>query len=93
VGKGTDKIAMNIKGEKTLNFFSGASVEAGSSEGDNFEIVQNDAQKLMAVWFNEKFISTVVLNKTNGLGIWLKGNPDFFISGAPYGSVIYMVCR
>lgn len=93
VQKGTDKIAMNIKDAETLNFLTGASVQAGTSEGDNFAIVQNDNQKLMAVWFNENVISTVVLNKTNGLAVWLKGNPDFITYGAPYGSVIYMICR
>ena len=93
VEKGTDKVAMNIKDAQTLNFLTGASVGIGTSEGDNFAIVQNDNQKLMAVWFNENVISTVVLNKTNGLAIWLKGNPDFPTYGAPHGSVIYMVCR
>ena len=93
VAKGTDKVAMNIKDAQTLNFLTGASVGIGTSEGDNFTIVVNNAQKLMAVWFNENFISTVVLNKTNGLAVWLKGNPDFPTYGAPHGSVIYMVCR
>lgn len=93
VAKGTDKVAMNIKDAKTLNFLTGASIGIGTSEGDNFAIVENNAQKLMAVWFNENVISTVVLNKTNGLAVWLKGNPDFPTYGAPHGSVIYMVCR
>ena len=93
VAKGTDKVVMNIKDAKTLNFLTGASVGIGTSEGDNFAIVENNAQKLMAVWFNENVISTVVLNKTNGLAVWLKGNPDFPTYGAPHGSVIYMVCR
>lgn len=93
VVKGTDKVAMNIKNAQTLNFLTGASVGIGTSEGDNFAIVVNNAQKLMAVWFNENVISTVVLNKTNGLAVWLKGNPDFPTYGAPHGSVIYMVCR
>lgn len=93
VRKGTDIIAMNIKNEQTLNFLTGASVRAGISEGDSFAIVQNNDQKLMAVWFSEDVISTVVLNKTNGLGLWLKGNPDFFTYDAPHGSVIYMICR
>ena len=91
--KGTDKIAMNIKDEKTLNFLTGASMQAGTSEGDNFAIIQNNHQKLMAVWSNENVISTVVLNKANGLGVWLKGNPDIFTYSAPHGSVIYMICR
>jgi hypothetical protein len=92
VEKGTDKIAMNIKDAQTLNFMTAASVRAGMSEGDNFAIVQNDDQKLIAVWFNENAISTVVLNKTNGLAVWLKGNPDYMLYGAPYGSAIYMIC-
>ena len=93
VRKGTDRIAMNIKDEKTLNFLTGASVQIGTSEGDNFSIIQNNDQKLMAVWFNENVISTVILNKENGLGVWLKGDPDFFTYSAPHGSVMYMVCR
>ena len=92
IQKGTDTVAMNIKDPQTLNFLTGASVRAGVSEGDNFAIVQNDDQKLMAVWFNENVISSVVLNKSNGLAIWLKGNPDFILYGAPHGSVIYLKC-
>lgn len=90
---GTDKVAMNIKDAKTLSFLTGASLGLGFSEGDNFAIVENSTKKLMAVSFNENFISTVVLNKKNGLAVWLKGVPDFPTYGAPLGSVIYMVCR
>jgi len=93
VDKGTDKVAMSIKDEKTLVLQTGANVSAGFTEGDNFVIVQNDKNKLMAVWFNENVISTVVLNKDNGLAVWLKGNPSFITYDAPYGSMIYMVCR
>lgn len=93
VQKGTDKVAMSIKDAKTLSFLTGASIGIGITEGDNFTIVQNDSKKLMAVWFNENVISTVVLNKTNGLAVWLKGSPDFPTYGSPHGSVIYMVCR
>jgi hypothetical protein len=84
---------MSIKDEKTLVLQTGANVSAGFTEGDNFAIVQNDKNKLMAVWFNENVISTVVLNKDNGLAVWLKGNPNFITYDAPYGSMIYMVCR
>lgn len=93
VQKGTDKVAMNIKDSETLSLLTAASIEAGTTEGDNFKIVQNNDQKLMAFWFNENVISTVVINKNNGLAIWLKGNPDFILYGAPHGQVIYMVCR
>lgn len=93
VKKGTDKVAMNIKDSQTLTFLTGASVQLGTTEGDEFAIVQNNDQKLMAAWFNENVISTVVLNKANGLAVWLKGNPDFVTYGAPHGGIIYMVCR
>jgi len=93
VAKGTDKIAMTIKSPEVLSFLTGATVGIGVTEGDNFAIVENNAEKLMAVWFNENAISTVVLNKKNGLGVWLKGNPDFPLHEAPHGQVIYMICR
>jgi hypothetical protein len=84
---------MNIKNEKTLSFLTGAAIKAGVSEGDSFVILQNDDKKLMAAWFSDEVVSTIVLNKTNGLGIWLKGSPDYFTYGAPSGEIIYMVCR
>lgn len=93
VSEGTDKVAMSIKDEKTLVFQTGASVSAGIAEGDNMAIIQNDKNKLMAVWFNENVTSTIVLNKNNGLAVWLKGNPSFPIYDAPFGNIVYMVCR
>lgn len=92
VEKGTDKIAMEIKNDQFLTLLTSASVEAGITEGDEMAIIQNTSEKLMAVWFNEDVISTVVLNKKNGLGIWSKSNPDFLVYEAPYGSVIYLKC-
>ena len=92
VQKGTDTVAMNIKDSKTLNFLTGASIKAGVSEGDNFAILQNDDQKLMAAWFSDSVISTVVLNKTNGLALWLKGSPDFVTYEGPHGQIIYLKC-
>lgn len=93
VKKGTDTIAMTIKDEDTLSFLTGVAVKAGTSEGDNFRIVQNNDEKLMAVWFNQYVINTVVLNKKNGLGVWTKSDPDFITYDAPHGSIIYMICR
>lgn len=93
IEKGTDKIAMSIKDAQTLILQTSTNVEFGSTEGDNFKIIQNDKENLMAIWFSESTISTIVLNKNNGLAIWLKGNPDFITYGAPYGSMIYMICR
>ncbi|MBU0650046.1 hypothetical protein KJ605_00105 [Patescibacteria group bacterium] len=93
VEKGTDAVAMSIKDEETLVFTSGTAVKAGMAEGEEFMIIQNDNKTLMAVSFPGKAINTVVLNKTNGLAAWLKGNPEFPLYEAPYGGVIYMVCR
>jgi hypothetical protein len=47
----------------------------------------------MAAWLDANSIKTVVLNKANGLGVWLNGRRQFFGYGAPHGSVDYMVCR
>jgi len=88
-----DKIAMNIKNEETLNFLTITDVEAGTSEGEDWLILQNDNEKLMAVWYSERVISTLVINKTNGLGVWLKGNSDYFSWGSPSGFVAYLTCR
>jgi len=92
VAEGTDKVAMTIKDEKTLTFMTGASIEIGVTEGDDFAIVQNTNQQLMAVWFNENVVSSVVLNKKNGLAVWTKGNPDFITLGVPVGLVVYLSC-
>lgn len=93
VAKGTDKVAMNIKDAQTLNFLTGAAVGAGTSEGENFTIIRNNAEELLAVYDNGNSINVVALNKANGLAVWLKGNPNFLTYRAPYGSVIYMICR
>jgi len=92
VSKGTDKVAMSIKDSKTLTFITGASVGIGMTEGDNFIILQNTEERLFAVWFNDNAISNIVLNKKNGLAIWLKGSQSPFYD-APNGQIIYLICR
>lgn len=91
--KGTDTVAMTIKDEKTLVLQTAVSVSLGSTEGDNFQIIQNSENKLMAIWFSENAISTVVLNKDSGLAAWLKGVPDPIMDDAPFVTVIYMACQ
>lgn len=91
--EGTDQVAMNIKDEKTLSFLTAKSVTIGVSEGDNFHILQNDNEKLMAAYYNQFAISTVTLNKKTGLAVWLKGSPDFIGSNSPNGQIIYLSCR
>jgi len=63
VQKGTDIAAMEILDSKTLSFQTGASLKVGEAEGDNFAILHNDSQKLLAVWFSKDSIHSIVLNK------------------------------
>ena len=93
VSKGTDKIAMTIKDEKTLVLQTALNVSYGFTEGDSFQIIQNGENKLMAVWYSDNAISTIVLNKDSGLAVWLKGVAGPFMGDAPYATSTYMVCR
>lgn len=93
VKKGTGNAAIAIKDEKTLVLQTATSVSLGSTEGSEFQIIHNGENKLMAVWFNENAISTIVLNKDNGLTVWLKGYPQFAMDDAPFASLNYMACR
>ena len=93
VRKGTDKVSLTIKDAKTLTFLSGASFQAGETEGIGFTILKNDNKELVAIMYNGTSINSVALNKENGLAVWLKGAADYLTYGAPNGSVIYLVCR
>ena len=93
--QGTDSVALTIRDEETLILTTAASVEAGIAEGDEMRILENTNDKLTAIWYNSQVnsvISTIALNKSNGLTVWNKGNTDFAFFGAPSGSVIYMKC-
>ncbi len=92
IEKGTDQIAMNIKDPETLIFQTGANISAGITDGDEFRIIQNDDTTLSAVWYNSNTVSTIVLNKSNGIAIWLRGTPTFITFDAPYANTIYMTC-
>lgn len=93
IKKGTDKVSLTIKNAQTLTFLSGASFNAGETEGIGFTILRNDNKELIAIMYNDTSINSVALNKVTGLAIWLKGTADYLTYGAPNGMVIYMVCR
>lgn len=95
VEKGTDTVAMKVKDAQTLEFLTRASLEIGVTEGSQFSILQNNLEKLIAVYVDDKGVDTVVLNKKNGLAVWTKADSDFLGSlyGAPRGQVIYFACR
>ena len=93
IHEGSDQIAMNIKDDRTLTFLTGTSLKAGVAEGDNFLILENNKEKLVAIWHGTFNISTVTINKKNGFAVWLKGSPDFIGSDVPSGQIIYLSCR
>ena len=93
VGKGTNKVSLQIKDEKILSFLSGASFEAGDVGGVDFSIIKNDDKELIAAMWNNSSMNTVVLNKENGLAIWSKSRSDFPTYGAPSGDLSYLICR
>ena len=85
-------LQLNASQKKTLEFMTVASVEIGITKGDEFLIVNNDSEKLQAVWFNDLAISSIILNKKNGLAVWLKGSQTHLYD-APNGQVIYLTCK
>jgi hypothetical protein len=93
IGKGTNKVSLQIKDEKTLSFLSGASFNAGVVGGVDFSIVKNDDKELVAAMWNGTSMNTLVLNKKNGLAIWSKSRSDFLNYNAPSSNLSYLICR
>jgi hypothetical protein len=93
IGKGTNKVSLQIKDEKTLSFLSGASFNAGDVGGVDFSIVKNDDKELVAAMWNGTSMNTLVLNKKNGLAIWSKSRSDFLNYNAPSSNLSYLICR
>lgn len=93
IGKGTNKVSLEIKDEKTLSFLSGASFNAGEVGGDIFTILNNDDRELVAAMWNGMSMNTIVLHKKNGLAIWSKSRSDFPTYDAPSAELSYLICR
>ena len=93
VGKGTNKVSLQIKDEKTLSFLSGASFDAGVVAGVDFSIVKNDDKELVAAMWDGSSMNNVVLNKKNGLAIWSKSRSEFLGYDAPFTDLSYLICR
>jgi len=92
-GKGTNKVSLQIKDEKTLSFLSGASFNAGDVGGVDFSIVKNDDKEIIATMWNGSSMNSIVINKKNGLGIWSKSRSDFPTYDAPSADLSYLICR
>jgi hypothetical protein len=93
VSKGTDKVALVITDEKTLVLQTALNVSFGNIEGDSMQIIQNSDTKLMAVWYSDNAVSTIVLNRVTGLAVWVKGVGSSIMSDTPYATSNYMACR
>lgn len=92
-GKGTNKVSLQIKDEKTLSLLSDASLNAGDVDDVDFSIVKNDDKELVATMWNGTSMHTIVLNKKNGLAIWSKSRSDFPTYEAPSADLSYLICR
>jgi len=93
VENGTDEFSMSIQNEETLVFLTRASLNIGVTQGTNFTILQNDKEKLHAVFADWNGLDAIILNKKTGLGLWSHNYLNYPLYNAPSGQVVYMICR
>lgn len=93
IGKGTNKVSMQIKDQQTLSFLSGASFNTGDVGGVDFSIIKNDDKELLAAMWNDSSMNSIAINKKNGLTIWSKIRSDFLGYDAPVADLSYLICR
>lgn len=92
VSSGQNGVSLSITNDSTVEFLSDAGAKAGGGSA-TFQIVRNDAAQLAAYFFDGQSMSSLVLNKDNGLAIWSKIRSTFPIYDAPTGSSSFLVCR
>ncbi len=96
LNKGTDKIAIEIEGDK-LYFLTRASVEVGTAKGEPWNIVKNSGDRVVALYNGLDQMGTdinlFILNKKNGIAVWTKTNSDLFGTENPGAQSFYLVCR
>lgn len=92
VSSGQNGVSISIKNDSTVEFLSDAGAKAGGGAA-TFQIVKNDASQLAAYFFDGQSMSSLVLNKENGLAIWSKIRSTFPVYDAPTGSSSFLVCR
>lgn len=92
------KITVEVEGD-TLNFLTATAVEVGIIEPAKFVIIENNKDKLMAMYYEEgegsknSSIDTFILNKNTGFGVWTKSKTEFFANNMPDGQVYYLQCN
>jgi hypothetical protein len=97
---GTDKLAIQIKGDKLLAT-SKVRFENGTAEPEVYRITGNNKAWLAAVSTSGGLIPgavplvhSIVLNKNNGFGAWSLAEPVLFPgSQYPYAETIYLKCH
>lgn len=93
---GTDKLALEIHG-RVLKFMTRAAVEAGMATAAEFQILRNDDDALAAVNYQSgalgSTLSSLLLNKKNGLAVWTKSHPSFLVDEQPDTQAFYLRCR
>jgi hypothetical protein len=95
VFKGTDKISIEIRGDK-LHFLTRASFEAGDAADENpWSIIYNDKHTVLAVDAIEKnlIVNVFALNKDTGIANWTKLRSADIITGNPDGQSYCLKCE
>jgi len=100
VAKGTDKLIIEIEGNK-LYFLTKAAFEAGygakTDEKDAWRIIQNNKDRIIAI-FNglqqlSQDVNLLIINKSNGIGIWTKTESNYFLTDNPATQAYYLLCK
>lgn len=95
--KGTDKIIIEIKGNK-LHFLTRASFEAGDSIDSNpFNIVYNNNHQLLAIDVDNIGVGVTAnvfaLNKDTGIAVWSKTQLQEFFTKNPNSQSYCLACN
>jgi hypothetical protein len=94
VTPGQNGASISIRSASTLMFQSDAGAKLGGPDGAAaFTIVSNDTTQVVAYYFDGRSMSSLVVNKANGLAIWSKIRSTFPVYDAPTGGSSYFVCR
>ena len=91
LGPGTDKVAIEIMDDETVNFITRAAVEAGETEAAKFTIITNTDDALVAASISPfgDGLDIIYINKRTGLAAW--SDAQEFLGGTS-GSVIFLKC-
>ena len=89
----TDQVAIEIQGDR-LRFMTGASVDVGLSTPALFQVLQNDADVLTAIYHaTDGSLDSFILNKTNGIAVWTKSRSSSVLNDQPDTQSLYLQCE